>query len=198
MHAIRPVVVAVVLAVLVGCDDTHVTPTGGNQPQHSAAPVGYNDDTPVTPATATEPVITVEERPTMIRVTSKQSGKTIIPGVDIFADGRCVIRTFRGEENERKLQPSDVRGLLDYFDRQGLFSISDESIKRAITDHYFGQGGGAIDANHTRIAVRTATIQMEVSRNALDREIERYPAVGELRKIQNCVDKVYEIAGKIR
>src|SRR6266516_38874 len=80
---------------------------------------------PVTKATSTQPVVSVKERPTMIRVISRRSGMEITPGIDIFADGRCVVRTFRGEELERKLEPSDVRRLLKFFDRQGLFSISD-------------------------------------------------------------------------
>jgi hypothetical protein len=190
MHISRAIVLlAVVATALVGCKNATVAPT-----------------------TAAQPVISVAERPTMIRVISQRSGAEITPGIDIFADGHCRVRTFRGEELEQRLRPSDVHDLLDFFDRQGLFSISNESIERAIdrelqpirTELPDGsvslsmRGRAAVvDANHTRIAARTSSKKVDISRYALDSELEDYRTVAELRTVQRCVQRVYEVAGKI-
>jgi hypothetical protein len=159
-----------------------------------------------------QPVISVAERSTMIRVVSQRSGAEITPGIDIFADGRCMVRTFRGEEVERRLPPSAVSGLLDFFDRQGLFSISDASIERAIDRELepvrteLADGGVSVstrgrvlvvDSSHTRIAARSPTKKVEISRYALHAELEHYRTVTELRTVQRCVERVYEVAGKI-
>lgn len=168
--------------------------------------------TAVTQTTTTRPVISVEERPTMVRVVSQRSGADITPGIDIFPDGRCMVRTFRGEELERKLRPSDVRGLLEFFDRQGLFSISDESIERAIDRELepvrtelpdggvrFSSRGRflASDSSHTRIAAHTPSKKVDISRYALHLELKHYRTVTELRTVQSCVERVYQVAGKI-
>ena len=148
----------------------------------------------------------------MIRVVSQRSGVDITPGIDIFADGHCVVRTFQGQELERKLQPSAVCGLLDFFERQGLFSISDESIERAIDRELQPvrkelQDGGftvatrwrmvVVDSSYTRIAAQTLSKKVEISRYALHSELEHYRTVTELRTVQQCVERVYEVAGKI-
>src|SRR6267143_614379 len=55
---------------------------------------------PVAQTASPQPVISVEEEPTMIQVTSQRSGQVITPGIDIFADGRCLVRRFDGQELE--------------------------------------------------------------------------------------------------
>jgi hypothetical protein len=147
-------------------------------------------------ASKSKPVITVEERPAMYAVLSKRSGRPIIPGIDIFEDGRCVVRTFNGDESEKVLQKSDVQTLLDFFDQQDLFSISEESITGAVARQ--GQFVVFVDGTTTRLAAREGARQFDVSRKCLNRELESYsPNVRELRAMVNCIEKVYEVAGRI-
>ena len=149
---------------------------------------------------------------TFTRTATTRPVMDITPGIDIFADGHCVVRTFQGQELERKLQPSAVCGLLDFFERQGLFSISDESIERAIDRELQPvrkelQDGGftvatrwrmvVVDSSYTRIAAQTLSKKVEISRYALHSELEHYRTVTELRTVQQCVERVYEVAGKI-
>ena len=137
----------------------------------------------------------------MFQIISRQSRKPIVPGIDIFADGRCTVRTYGGEEVERFLLPQDVQALLEFFERQGLYSISNDSIKRAIeaqlaTNHEIAPVI-AVDGSETRIAARALNKQVEVSCYVLELHIENYPAVIELRTVKTCVERVYEIAGRI-
>jgi hypothetical protein len=184
---IAPFVVA--LTVLIGC--THA---------------------PVAQTTSLQPVISVEEQPTMIRVVSRGSGREITPGIDIFADGRCVVRRFDGQELERRLRADEVRSLLQFFEPEGLFSISDASIEHAIDRELEPirtelPGGGVrissrgrvlvTDSNHTRIFARTDSESVRISRYALDSELEHYRTVTELRTVQRCVQRVYDVAGQI-
>jgi hypothetical protein len=169
--------------------------------------------TPAKQMSAAEPVISVEESSRMFRVVFPHSGKDIIRGVHIFEDGRCMVYTDGGEELERKLRPSDVRGLLDYFDHQGLFSISNASIERAIGRDLLKpvrmelpDGGFSdmtrgricvVDGSDTRISVCTRTEKVEICRHALREELQEYRIVTELRTVKRCIERVYEVAGKI-
>ena len=148
----------------------------------------------------------------MLRVISRRTGQPLTPGIDIFADGRCLLRRFDGQEVEKRLRPADVRSLLQLFEREGLFSISDESIERAIDRELqpvrteLPDGGVQVsargrvavtDSNHTRIFARTDSQRVKISRYALDSELEHYRTVAELRTVQRCVQRVYDVAGKI-
>lgn len=176
-----------------------------------ALTVGGCRHTSITSAQTKEPIISVEERSRMFRVISPKTGKVLTPGVDIFADGRCLVRAFDGEELERSLRSSDVTALLDFFDRQGLFAISDESIERAIdrdlkrpVEITLEDGSvcavnryriTVVDASDTRLIVRAPGKEVRISRYALHCELEEYRTVTELKAVQRCVERVYELAG---
>ena len=91
-------------------------------------------------------------------------------------------------------------------------SISDASIERAIDRELEPvrtqlPGGGVrvssrfrvlvADSNHTRILARTDSKTVRISRYALPSELEHYQTVTELRTVQRCVQRVYDVAGKI-
>jgi len=144
----------------------------------------------------------------MIRVISRESGRDITPGVEVFADGSCRIKTVEGDEYTTKLERSTVRGLLSFLEREGLFSISDESIERAIDRELQPvrtelPGGGVsftsrgrvfvTDSAHARISARAGTNSVRISRYALESEIEHYRTVTELRTVQRCIQRVYDV-----
>jgi hypothetical protein len=140
-----------------------------------------------------QPVIKVEERSRMFRVISQRSGKPIVPGIDIFADGRCAVRTYNGEEVERFLLPKDVQVLLEFFEERGLYSISSDSIKRAIEKQFVTNPETVhvvvIDGHEANIAARNSSSkQVEISCYALDDQLKNYSSVSELRTVKNCVE----------
>ena len=168
---------------------------------------------PVARAPGDELVVSFEERPTMYRIISKRTGAIIIPGVDIFASGRCLLRTVDGEELERRLSPGDVQSLLKFLDGQGLFDISNESIERAIdrevnpvlvelpNGEFSVSGTGpvcVVDASRSRIVAHMGSKRVDISRYALGVEVEHYRAVTELRTVQNCIKKVCEVSARAK
>ena len=149
----------------------------------------------------------------MFRILSQHSGQQITPGVEIFADGRCIVRNFQGEEFKKRLHASEVDKLLMFFEREQFFSLSDASIKHAIdrelepvyTELTDGEAWMSIrgpviviDSNYTKIAARTHSKSVEISQYALDSELDCHPTVTELRTLKRCIDRVYEVAGRIR
>ena len=147
----------------------------------------------------------------MLRVISKRSGKDIIPGVHIFADGHCQVRTFDGHEFHRWISPSEVERLLRYFEEQHLVSLTDAIIEQSIEQQLQPKreelpGGGVrvsypswhyvTDCNYTSIAVRTDTQRLRIERYALSHQIEWYPQVAELQIVQRCVQRVYDVLGQ--
>ncbi len=148
----------------------------------------------IRPGAKADPVVSVERQSRMFQVLSKQTGQPITPGVLIYADGTCRVRTFDGDELTKAIRPSKVRELLDFFQREGLFSISDESIDRhmkAVEPYRVV----VVDASDTTIVARQDGKSVRISRYALDLEIQHYPEVPELRAVQKCVERVYETVG---
>lgn len=167
---------------------------------------------PILHVSADQPVISVEERLVIPPVTSRRSGRSMNPGIDIFADGRCAIRKFNGSELEKRLSPANVRGLLEFFENEGLFSVSNASIERAIdralTPATEKSSDGNLrvpirlrakisDCTETFISARNGAGSVQISRYALCFEVTEYPTVAELRTVQKCVDRVYDIVGRI-
>jgi hypothetical protein len=161
---------------------------------------------------ANQPIISVEERSRMFRVISQSSGKLFDPGVDIFADGRCMVRTIDGKEYERRLRLSEVRSLLGFFEGQGFFVLSTEVIELAIDRdleqrllHVELPDGSivvtkrsrvcGVDGSDTRIVARTPSRTVDISRYLLSCELEEYQTVNELKIVQRCIEKVYKVAG---
>ena len=130
----------------------------------------------------------------MFSIRSKRTGQPVVPGVLIYADGTCRVTTSDGDELTKAIKPSKVKELLGFFQREGLFSISDESIDR----HMKAVGAYrvvVVDASETRIVARQEGKSVRISRYALDLEIQYYPEVPELRAVQKCVERAYETVG---
>lgn len=148
-------------------------------------------------------VISVSERPTMIRVVSKTSGRDIIPGIDIYADGRCLIRRFDGTEPEKRLTPSELSELLRFLDQSGFFGLSEVQIESKVEATQHLPSGGirvrsVIDANYTSVFARTISKTNRIERYALDFELEWYPEIAELRVMRDAFRRVHEIVGEKR
>ena len=138
---------------------------------------------------------------------------TIIPGVDMYDDGRCIIRTFDGREFQKTITNDKVRDLLAYLERHGVFGISRAAIDQSIdrlhepTTNLLADGTMSIswpmrafvsDAGFTELTVRTGTNSLTIGREALYFEAKHYPQVLELRALTNFVHKIYETVGERR
>lgn len=162
---------------------------------------------------AENPAISIQEWPTITRVYSKSSGAELLPGVELYNDGRCVLRTFRGEEIHKSFHRAAVVRLLKLWKRQGLFSISSDAIEKAksterqrrtvVTD--LPDGSFSIetppirttptDMVQMRITARTETETVLLSVNGLLWQIESFPAIREYRTMRRCVNEVYKVTG---
>lgn len=79
-----------------------------------------------------KPAITVHLEPTYINVTSRKTGAYIIPGVEIYSGGGCVIRDFDGTELERRISQQQLAELLRFFDAERIFGLTDRAVDEAV------------------------------------------------------------------
>ena len=171
---LNPSIAAVPLALLFcGCAGPHPQQSGGE----------------------THPVVSVEQTSDMFYIRSKKTGLHMTPGVDIFADGKCNVRTFHGAEFTKTITRSKLEELLHWLEGEGLFSISEDVIERRIRETSPEKRVVVVDSGYTRLAAQQGAQTVKLSRYALDAEIENYPEVSELRTIQKCVDRVYATVG---
>ncbi|HEY1170714.1 MAG TPA: hypothetical protein VGH19_05030 [Verrucomicrobiae bacterium] len=162
----------------------------------------------------TAPIISVANESTYMLAISKKSGKRIIPGYDIFADGKCSLRSSEGDEFTLKLPPEEVTGLVSFSKEQGFFSISNESLEKAsypitsidlqlVTNEISGVVSveviGATStysmethANQVTVSIQDGTVKNSISRYNLHKEIKHYTNLTQFQIIGRCVDKIDE------
>lgn len=207
-----------ILGISTGCRPSQTTQASApdaNPPQ-TAIPI------PVSPTNATPaqaaipiPVISASQYGAMSRITPKKPSilrdRVFIPGVEIFADGRCYVKTQAGDEFDRRITPDEVESLLHYFQEQGLFSLSDPKISEIIEKYVSTPtivdlpGGGQTvtypgrhffhDGIRDSISVRTEALSFAVRGRPLLYELEAYPSIAELRTLHECIKRVYDAAG---
>ncbi len=162
-------------------------------------------------------VISVAYESTYMLSISKKSGKRTIPGYDMFADGKCSLRTSEGDEFTLKLSPEEVANLISFSKEQGFFSISNESLEKAsrpissidlqlvtnevsgvISVEVFGgsttYSGPAMEmhGDQVTVSIQDGTIKNSISRYNLPREIKHYTNLTQFQIIGRCVDKIDE------
>jgi hypothetical protein len=145
-----------------------------------------------------KPAITVQLESTYIYVTSRNTGAKIIPGIEIFAGGGCIIRDFEGTELERRISQQQLADLLRFFEAERIFGLSDRAVDEAAARNAKGSGTFRTHQINTRLIIRQPNILTYLSRYDLTNEIKSHPNCRELQAIQRCVDKVYEIVGAKR
>ena len=140
-----------------------------------------------------KPAIRVHLEPTYVRVTSKATGANIIPGVDIYAGGGCIVRSFDGTEVESRISEQQLAILLRFFEAERILGLTDTTVDGALTRETVGPGVFSTHQNYTRLVIRQPNVLTYVSRYDLANEIKSHPNCRELQAIQRCVDKIYEI-----
>jgi|KBSSwiStaDraftv2_1062776.scaffolds.fasta_scaffold211830_5 hypothetical protein len=139
----------------------------------------------------------------MFSVVSKTSGKYLVPGIDLYADGRCLIRRFDGTEREKRVAPSELSELLRFLDQSGFFGMSNFLIDSKVKAAQILPGGGirmrsVTDANFILISARTTSKTNRIERYALDEELEWYPEIAELKAMRDAFRRVHEVVGEAR
>lgn len=137
----------------------------------------------------------------MSRVVSKISGREIVPGIDIYADGRCLIRRFDGTEPEKRVSPSEVSELLRFLDQSGFFGLSNFLIDSKVdaAQRLPGAGiKGVTDDYYTFICARTTSKTNDIERYAIDFELEWYPEIAELKVMRDAFRRIHEVVGETR
>jgi len=163
--------------------------------------------------TEPKPVITVAYESSMMYTVSKENGKRILPGCDIFADGRCFLRSVDGDEITMRLPQGEVDDLLKFCEKQGFFSTSNKSLETSTKpQHYLlvtndasglpsivtievplvtvGNPAWVTDGTTTSIAIRCGASSNSISRYELDSEIAHYSSVPEFQIVGRCIERV--------
>jgi hypothetical protein len=91
------------------------------------------------------PVISLSSEPTGLTVKSK-SGEQIIPGIDIYSDGRVAIRRYDGSEATKRLAKDAIQKLLDRLERTRFYNITEESFD---AEFYASQRPREVDGTFT-------------------------------------------------
>lgn len=185
------------LAVLwAGCTAPNLAPTQREQP------------TSLTLANDHRPAISVALQPAGRPVMSQESRLAIVPGIDIFPDGRCLVRRPDGSEQRKDIGRARVRELVEFFDDRGLFFLTNDALDARLSEADVPQinvdrGGASVlyklreaaPVNYrTGLQVRLEGMTVLLSRWDLDLELRWFPQVRELHIIRACVDKVFEAA----
>ena len=171
------------------------------------APASRGGATSLTLAADHRPAISVVMQPAGPAVRSKLTQRTLVPGIDIFPDGRCFVRRLDGTELAKNLGPADVRELVAFFDAQGLFFLSNDALEKRLEEMDVPQiqvdrkGPSvlyklreAAPVNYrTGLQVRLEGQTILLARWDLDLELRWFPQVRELRVIRACVDKVFAV-----
>ncbi len=139
-------------------------------------------------AADTNLVIALSERPTHGLILSEATGELITPGIDVYANGRCIIRNLGGAETEKQISSAEVTKLLQAIDRSGFFELSSAALDARVKALQVGRG--IKGANHTAVFARVASKTNRIERYALDWELEWYPEMLELGVLRDVVMSV--------
>lgn len=172
------------------------------------APASRGGATSLTLVADERPAISVVMQPSGPSVRSQRTQRTIVPGIDIFPDGRCLVRRLDGTEQEKSIGTAGVREMVAFFDEKGLFFLSDEAIEKRLEamdvpqiqvdrsgPSVFHKLRESAPVNYrTGLQVRLEGQTILLARWDLDLEIHWFPQLRELRVIRACVDKVFAVA----
>ena len=174
------------------------------------APLQGGTPTSLTLANDHRPAISVVLQPAQQPVRSQKSGRTIVPGIDIFPDGHCFVRRLDGTETEKNIGVVGVRELVAFLDEQGFFFLSNDKLAARLEEAdvpqisvdrhgpaVFYKLREATPVNYrTALQVRLTGGTVLVSRWDLDLERHWFPQMRELHVLRACVDKVFAAAGE--
>jgi hypothetical protein len=146
----------------------------------------------------TNAVISLREMPTSLQVVSEKSGKTIFPGIDIYADGRCSIRRWNGTEFEHQISKETLAELLRKLQESGFFGLSTAEIDEALRREESRQGRMRSRGHQpvTKVVARTLTRTNSVEQYGIDWKLKTYPQVKEVGAFFDCMRHIHEAAGE--
>jgi hypothetical protein len=146
-------------------------------------------------ASDTNVVVSLNERP-FWQVTSKKTGATIDPGIDIYADGRCSIRRWDGTEIEHMVSKETIGELLRNLHQSEFFEMTTAELDEAISREQSREGTMRFitDQAVTRIVARTPTRTNSVEQYAIDWKLRTYPKVEELGAFFECMRHIHKAA----
>jgi hypothetical protein len=151
-----------------------------------------------TPATE-RLVVRVSSEPTGLTVKSQKSGKKIIPGVDIYSDGKVIVRRYDGSEATKHIDKPAIEKLLRSLDSTKFYKVTEESFDGEVNK---SNPPGEVE----RIVVTDSVVWCIRTRNAgvthstkfygLWEMAEHYPNIEQLKTLKDAILMVYSAVGE--
>ena len=146
-----------------------------------------------------QPIISASSEPTGLTVESQKTGKKIIPGIDMYSDGRVAIRRYDGSEATKHIDPEAVRHLAASVARTKFYEITEDSFNAELAR---AEKGGVTE----RIVITDCPIWgLRTHINGVTRSTkyyglwemsEHYPRNRQLKTLKDAILQVYAAVGE--
>jgi hypothetical protein len=165
----------------------------------------------------TSPVISITYEFAFVYTDIQKSDQRIVPGYDLFTNGKCLLRTSESNEITFNLSPEEVADLVSFCRKQGFFSISNESLEKAIPPMTFRWVTNELSDSTTTIefivsdpknpalekhgdlvtvTIQDGTVKNSISRYNLHKETKHYTNLPQFQIIGRCMSKIDETVMK--
>jgi hypothetical protein len=145
------------------------------------------------------PVVSVSSEPTGLTVKSQKSGKKIVPGIDIYSDGRVIVRRYDGSEASKHIDKTAVETLLQSLDSLRFYKISEKSFDAEVNkSNPPGEVERIVitDCPIWRIRTRDAGVIHSTKFYGLWEMAKYYPNIKELETLKDAILMVYLAVGE--
>jgi len=144
-------------------------------------------------------VVSVSSEPTGLTVKSQKSGKKIIPGVDIYSDGKVIVRRYDGSEATKHIDKPAVEKLLRSLDSTKFYKVTEESFDAEVNkSNPPGEVERIVvtDSVVWRIRTRNAGVTHSTKFYGLWEMAEHYPNIEQLKTLRGAILMVYSAVGE--
>jgi hypothetical protein len=144
-------------------------------------------------------VVSVSSEPTGLTVKSQKSGRKIIPGIDIYSDGRVLVRRYDGSEATKHIDRTAVETLLRSLDDTRFYKITEDSFNTEVNK---ANPPGEVerivvtDCPVWRIRTRNAGVTHSTKFYGLWEMAEHYPNIEQLKTLKGAILMVYSAVGE--
>jgi hypothetical protein len=146
-----------------------------------------------------QPVISASSEPMGLTVESQKTRKEMIPGIDIFSDGRVSVRRYDGYEATKHIDPEVVRRLAASLMRTRFYKVTEDSFEAELAR---AQKDGVTertvitDCPVWGLRVRLGGVTRSTKYYALWEMAEHYPKNRQLKTLKDAILQVYAAVGE--
>lgn len=157
----------------------------------------------LTSAAAQQPVISISSEPTGLTVESQKTGKKMIPGIDIYSDGRVAVRRYAGSQSVKRIDGKTVEQLYQELLKSKFYRVTEDSFHAELDAAH---PAGTTERTTERIAITDCPIwSLRIQRRDAVRSTkfyglwdmaEYYPRNKQLKILRDAILRVYAAVGE--